>query len=114
MPTVDQEAGVNSNNFDGATFINTGKYVDTDGATIQGFNDLTNTPTYQIRLVDMFPWLGQIQLPLYLMKEQVSIEMYFETDAKSRYCIPSSGTDPGAVTIDPDQTKLVADYIYYP
>ena len=100
--------------FTGDIGFNTGKYIDSNGASIQTYNDLRQSPTYQIRLVDMFPFLGQIQLPLYLMKEQVSIEMFFETNAKKRYCIPSGGTDPGSVAIDPEQTKLVADYIYYP
>ena len=65
-------------------------------------------------LAKLFPFLGQIQLPLYLMREQVSIELYFETGANKRFCFPKGGTDPVSVTIDTEETKLVADYIYYP
>ena len=112
---VDYRIAENANaGFDGDIFLNTGKYVDTDGGELQDYNNLRNEPTYQIRLVDMFPFLGQIQLPLYLMKEQVSIELFFETNDAKRYCVPSAGADPGLVTIDKTQTKLVADYIYYP
>jgi hypothetical protein len=63
----------------------------------------------------MFPWLGKVQLPLYLMKEQVSIELFFETDNAKKYITPKGGTDiTGPIVIDTEQTKLVADYIYYP
>jgi len=106
---VDHDKG-----FTGNTSINTGLCTDTTGVIIQAYNDLANTPTYQIRLVDMFPWLGQIQLPLYLMKEQCAIELFFETNNKKRYCIPKNGTDPTPVLVDHENTKLVADYIYYP
>jgi hypothetical protein len=99
--------------FTGNTFINTGLCTDTNGVIIQAYNNLANTPTYQIRLVDMFPWLGQIQLPLYLMKEQCAIELFFETNNKKRYCIPKNGIDPTPVLVDHENTKLVADYIYY-
>ena len=58
--------------------------------------------------------LFQVQLPLYLMKEQVSIEMFFETDQKKRLVYPKGATAVTAVEIDTSQTKLVADYIYYP
>lgn len=110
---VDYTVG-EADGFTGNTFINTGLGTDTNGVKIQEYNDLANTPTYQIRLVDMFPWLGQIQLPLYLMKEQCAIELFFETGIKKRYYIPSGGTDPTSVLIDHENTKLVADYIYYP
>ena len=48
------------------------------------------------------------------MKEQCAIELYFETAVKKRYCIPFGGTEPTFVLVDHENTKLVADYIYYP
>jgi hypothetical protein len=103
------------NDFDGLIGINTGRsYATNDGATPEAYNDLKNTPKYQIRLVDMFPFLGQIQLPLYLMKEQVAIEIYFEPTASKRYIIPKGGTDPASVSVNLDEIQMVADYIYYP
>ena len=95
--------------------IHTGRSYKGDAVLFQEFNDLKQIPTYQIRLVDMFPWLGNVQLPLYLMKEQVSIELFFETNLSKRYITPKGGTNiTGSITIDTEQTKLVADYIYYP
>ena len=47
--------------------MNTGRsYISASGTKFQDYNDLQNEPSYQIRLVDMFPWLGSVQLPLYL------------------------------------------------
>jgi hypothetical protein len=95
--------------------IHTGRSYKGGAVLFEEFNDLKQTPTYQIRLVDMFPWLGKVQLPLYLMKEQVSIELFFETDNAKKYITPKGGTDiAGSISIDTEQTKLVADYIYYP
>ena len=96
--------------------MNTGRsYISASGTKFQDYNNLQNEPSYQIRLVDMFPWLGSVQLPLYLMKEQVSIELYFEPKLSKRYVIPKGGTDiTGSIVIDTAQTKLIADYIYYP
>eukprot|EP01046_Picozoa_sp_COSAG06_P038309 COSAG06_NODE_4408_length_4291_cov_570.385019_6_plen_433_part_00 len=95
--------------------IHTGRSYKGDAVLFEEFNDLKQIPTYQIRLVDMFPWLGKVQLPLYLMKEQVSIELFFETDNAKKYITPKGGTDiAGSISIDTEQTKLVADYIYYP
>ena len=37
-----------------------------------------NNPVFQIALADLFPLLKQTQLPLYMMQEQVSIELTFE------------------------------------
>jgi len=95
--------------------IHTGRSYKGNAVLFEEFNDLKQTPTYQIRLVDMFPWLGKVQLPLYLMKEQVSIELFFETNNAKKYITPKGGTDiAGPISIDTEQTKLVADYIYYP
>jgi len=95
--------------------IHTGRSYKGAAVLFQEFNDLKQIPTYQIRLVDMFPWLGNVQLPLYLMKEQVSIELFFETDLSKRYITPKGGDDiTGSISIDTEQTKLIADYIYYP
>ena len=56
--------------------------------------------------------LKQTQLPLYMMKEQVSIELTFAGD-EERAC-SASGVAQGVYTIDQTQVKFIADYIYYP
>ena len=75
--------------------------------------DVANVPVFQIALSDMFPMLKQTQLPLYMMQEQVSIELTFEPVNTQRVNVASS-TGTQTVSIVTDQVKMIADYIYYP
>jgi hypothetical protein len=72
-------------------------------------------PEFQINLSDLFPFLKMNQLPLYMMKEQVSIELRLtphKTDG--RMCCRQTTTANGDIEIDQTKSKLIADYIFYP
>ena len=56
--------------------------------------------------------LKQTQLPLYMMKEQVSIELTFAPSAVRAQS--ASGVASADYTIDTNEVKFIADYIYYP
>ena len=75
---------------------------------------IENTPVYQIPLSDLFPFLKMNQMPLYMMKEEVTIELFFQTDQKLRACIGASGTADQTYTINSSDCQMVADYVYYP
>ena len=75
--------------------------------------NLKNAPLFQIALSDLFPMLKQTQLPLYMMEEQVSIELTFTNRADERACSASGAADPAGL-IDTTNVQFVADYIYYP
>ena len=77
------------------------------------YMNLKNAPLFQIALSDLFPMLKQTQLPLYMMEEQVSIELTFTNTAKERACSASGAADPAGL-IDTTNVQFVADYIYYP
>jgi len=79
----------------------------------QDWADVANAPVFQIALSDLFPVLKQTQLPLYMMREQVSVELTFEPVNLNRLCV-ASGVSSDTVTINQNETKLIADYIYYP
>jgi hypothetical protein len=79
----------------------------------QDWADVANDPVFQIALSDLFPMLKQTQLPLYMMQEQVSIELTFEPVNTQRLCV-ASGVASETVTVKQDQVKMIADYIYYP
>ena len=80
---------------------------------VPDFAKVGNEPVFQIALADLFPMLKQTQLPLYMMKEQVSIELHF-SDQDHR-CQSASDTAPSATyPINQDEVKFIADYIYYP
>ena len=81
---------------------------------VRDFINLKNNPQFQIALADLFPMLKQTQLPLYMMQEQVSIELTFEPATLARACVASGGTSAVTYAINTDEVKFIADYIYYP
>ena len=73
-----------------------------------------NGPVFSISVADLFPFLRFNQLPLYMIDEQVSIELHFEpTTSNKRCCVVSGGATNVDYVIDTTQTKFIADYIYY-
>lgn len=79
------------------------------------WSEIRNRPVFQIALSELFPMLKQTQLPLYMMEEQVSVELTFEPVNRQR-CQVRGGVAPGGTTytVDENELKLIADYIYYP
>ena len=69
------------------------------------------SPVYQITLNDLFPFLKMNQLPLYMMKEELDIELYF-TSEKRRAC--SDNASDVSYKLDRNECQMIADYIYYP
>lgn len=80
---------------------------------VHDWNDIKNSPVFQIALSELFPMLKQTQLPLYMMQEQVSVELHFEPVNVNR-CQAESGNATTTYSVDQDSLKLIADYIYYP
>ena len=72
-------------------------------------------PEFTLSLQDLFPFLTQNQLPLFMMTEPVTIELFFSDKASERLCLPSSAsaTSP-EFEIDQTATQLIADYQYFP
>jgi hypothetical protein len=96
------------------SFTDTGTVTDANGA-IFDWADINADPVFQIALSDLFPMLKATQLPLYMMKEQVSIELTWEPTSstqKGRLC-SADGTSFASASIDQNQVKFIADYIYY-
>jgi len=89
------------------------------------------TSTFQLSLSELCPFLKMNQLPLYMIKEPVSLELTFSrpsgTDSsavQSRRVVawndnwggPDGASAPlaGADVIDTSKTRLIADYLYFP
>lgn len=71
----------------------------------------TECPSFQIDLSDLFPFLKVNQLPLYMIKEPITIELTFQNTNKM---CQRGGSDGGAeCQIDLDSLKFCADYIFY-
>jgi len=72
-------------------------------------------PQFQINLSDLFPFLKTSQLPLYMMKEPVSLELFWTNrNASNRVCAEANTTYDFNVDIIQTKTQMIADYIYYP
>ncbi len=91
------------------------------------FTDLDDdAPTWQMSLSELCPFLKMNQLPLYMIKEQVSLELTFtpskgtdQEKAESRRVVQVREDDgttpaPSAPTINTAKTRLIADYLYFP
>ena len=57
--------------------------------TMHAYQNLDKQPTWQVTLSELFPFLKQIQLPLYCMKDQLSIEIHFAPQSQ-RYWLRKS------------------------
>lgn len=72
-------------------------------------------PEFTLSLQDLFPFLSQNQLPLFMMTEPVTIELFFSESTSDRLCLPSSASDTAPdFTIDRSATELIADYQFFP
>ncbi len=68
-------------------------------------------PDFQVSIADLCPFLRTQQLPLYMMDELVQLEIFTSAQNERLYC---PGHDDGVAVINPTETQLIADYIYYP
>lgn len=77
---------------------------------IPGYIERNAEAQFSLSLSELFPFLKQQQLPLFMMKEQVTIELEFEDNAK-RMWVVSNGSP--TFNINTAETKLIADYQFY-
>jgi len=84
---------------------------DSDAVQIPSQIELSQEAQFQIPLDSLFAMLRTQQIPLYMMKENVTIELEFEPSAGRMW---QSGAEAINFDIDTSETKLIADYIYYP
>lgn len=73
----------------------------------------TGTSDFQVAINDLFPFLKMNQLPLYMMKEEIDIELHFASELR-RAVLPGGNTSTMKAQLVRNDCKLIADYIYYP
>lgn len=72
-------------------------------------------PEFTVALQDLFPFLAQNQLPLFMMNEPVTVELFFTKSVNERMSVAESASgSTQSFTIDTTATQLVADYQYFP
>ena len=73
----------------------------------------TATSDFQIAINDLFPFLKMNQLPLYMISEEIDIELHFASELK-RAVLPGGNTTTLSAKLVRNDCKMIADYIYYP
>ena len=75
----------------------------------------TYGPEFCLSLQDLFPFLTQNQLPLFMMTEPVTIELFFSEEGSERMCQSESASATATeFPIDLTATQLIADYQFFP
>lgn len=72
-----------------------------------------DSPTFSIDLSDLFPFLKVNQLPLYMIKEPINIELTFYPTLNKRFQIDSIEPAGKESLIRRTDLKFCADYVYY-
>jgi len=74
----------------------------------------SNAPTFSIALSQMFPILKGINLPLFMFKQEIMIDIVWEDrSGTGRCCVNNNASTGIPFDIDTTEVKLVADYIHY-
>jgi hypothetical protein len=102
----------------GALVDSTANYIPRDWQNLKQ-DVATDRNLYQLSLSELCPFLRHNQLPLYMMKEQVSLELHFtyagdSSKTTGRAVIQSGATANSTFTIDTDKIRMISDYIFYP
>jgi len=106
-------------NYDTSDMSCDGVMIDTG----KDFNEITDTyelpsqieikagSEFQISLSDLFPFLKQQQLVLFMINEQITITLEFSGLKERMWQTGGAAAD---VNIDTSKTRLIADYQFYP
>ena len=98
--------------------LETGWEYEGDRANVPKWAEMDGTakdesPTFGIDLSDLFPFLKVNQLPLYMMKEAITIELTFYPTVGDRLQIASADSPGKEALIRQTDLKFCADYVYY-
>lgn len=87
--------------------------------TVPAFQKLGSTTStsaqFSLALADIIPMLRGLQLPLFLINQEVSLHLEFQPDVSSKRCIQQNhGLEYSGTTINQSNFFICADYLYYP
>lgn len=74
---------------------------------------IAESPVYQLDLAELFPFLKTTQLPLYMIDQGLTIELFWSKTSLDRVCFGNADATGGEFKIDKTQLKFCADYITY-
>jgi len=99
--------------------VDTGLYVTAggpqDNTLVPDYLLAENAPVFQISLADLFPFLKMNQIPLYMLRDPLFIELTLVgAKSKNRLSLQSGATAGKTYNVDLNNTHLLIDHIYYP
>ena len=75
--------------------------------------EVSASPTYSVDLATLFPFLENHSLPLYMIDQQLSIELHWAPTVDKRVVIAGNKAGVAEYLIDRNELKFCADYIFY-
>ena len=75
--------------------------------------EVSASPTYSIDLSDLFPFLKTHSLPLYMIDQQLSIELHWSPTENKRVILAGAKAGDADYLIDRNELKFCADYVFY-
>lgn len=76
--------------------------------------DVNNAPVFSVTLAELFPFMRGLNLPLFAMKQAVTIDLVWEDQVGGRVSVNGNNSEIGSsIEMDLTETKLVADHIFY-
>tara|TARA_R110000803_G_scaffold59519_2_gene118178 strand:- start:6807 stop:8216 length:1410 start_codon:yes stop_codon:yes gene_type:complete len=93
--------------------INEADPTDTNTALLP-FQNLANSGVFSLTLDQLVPCLAGVQLPLFMLKESVQLELTLSSAIGKRVCLPASasGSVAAAFPIDQSEVRMIADYTF--
>ena len=99
--------------------IDTGLYVDdgtvNDNMQLPTYLSAQKTPVFQISMSDLFPFLKMNQLPLYMLRDPLFVELSLvSATSKKRLSLNAAEATDKTYNIDLNNVHMIIDHIYYP
>ncbi len=87
--------------------------TDTD-MKLQTFQKLNSTPVFSLSLDELIPCLRSVSLPLFMLKEEVQIELTLASTVGKRACFEATleADKDTAIQLNQDDVRLIADYTF--
>jgi len=81
---------------------------------LQHFQELAQSPVFSLKLEDLVPCLRGVQLPLFMLKEEVQLELTLSSTIGKRACMPFSrlADKNTEIKLNQSEVRLIADYTF--
>lgn len=92
----------------------TGETSQDNDMKLQTFQELAQSPVFSIKLEDLVPCLRSVQLPLFMLREEVQLELTLASTIGKRACMPFSALaqKDTEIKLNQDEVRLIADYTF--